>query len=161
LAGNKADYVVITNKCFLRGAGRSTLLGQLCHTWSRHRDALWIDWKVILNNAAALPGLLLPSPPPSPSPSHLQNWRSTVPPRNALSQTQTWTSDAPSISVHVGRAGSVIESWCRTMATATALVRPSDSDSEFAPFRSLFDLWMRASDFPPVRRTPHLNGPLY
>jgi hypothetical protein len=38
-------------------------------------------------------------------------------------------SDTPSIPVHVGRASSVIGSWRHTTATATALVRPSDSDS--------------------------------
>jgi hypothetical protein len=81
------EIVVVTNKCFLLGAGRSMLLGQLCSTWSRHHDTCWINWKAMLNNAAAHLGL--PPPPPPPSPSHLQNWRTTIPPRNPLSQTQT------------------------------------------------------------------------
>ncbi|KAF8504829.1 hypothetical protein F5888DRAFT_1658928 [Russula emetica] len=62
----RKGMVFVTNKCFLRGAGRSTLLVQLCRTWSRHHCACWIDWKVMLNKAAALPGLPPPSPPLSP-----------------------------------------------------------------------------------------------
>ena len=121
--------VVVTNKCFLRGAGRSTLLGQLCRTWPRHHDACWIDWKVMLNNATALSGLSLPSLPPSPS--HLQNWRTTMAPSNSLSQTQTHQASLSTLAgPTLGSAkGNVIGSWRRTTAAATVLVRPSYSDS--------------------------------
>jgi hypothetical protein len=59
----RKGMIVVTNKCFLRGAGSKTLLGQLCSTWSQHGDA-WIDWKAILNDSVTLPGL--PAPPPKP-----------------------------------------------------------------------------------------------
>jgi len=60
----RKGMVVVTDKSFLQGKGKKTLLGQLGRTWSNHHDACWIDWKVVLNNAAALPGLPLLSPPP-------------------------------------------------------------------------------------------------
>jgi hypothetical protein len=60
----RKGMVVVTNKCFVQGAGRCTLLGQLCTTWSQHCDA-WIDWKTMLNEHGELPGL---SQPPSPRP---------------------------------------------------------------------------------------------
>ena len=91
----RKGMVVVTDKSFLQGAGRSTLLGQLCHTWSRHHDACWIDSKAMLNNSGALPGL--PAPAPSPAParprqnaSHNLGGRTTMPPpHNPPSQTQT------------------------------------------------------------------------
>jgi len=52
----RKGMVVVTDRLFLQGAGRSTLLGQLCHTWSQHRNA-WIEWKAMLNGSVALPGL--------------------------------------------------------------------------------------------------------
>lgn len=52
----RKGMVVVTNKCFLSGAGRNTLLGKLCYAWSQRRDA-WIDWKAMLNDSVALPGL--------------------------------------------------------------------------------------------------------
>ncbi|KAI0251225.1 AAA domain-containing protein [Lactifluus subvellereus] len=58
----RKGMVVVTDKRFLQGAGRCTLLGQLCHAWSQHRDT-WIDWKVILGGSVELPGL--PRPPSS------------------------------------------------------------------------------------------------
>ena len=57
----RKGMVVVTDRLFLQGAGRSTLLGQLCHTWSHHRN-VWIEWKAMLNGSVALPGL-----PGSPS----------------------------------------------------------------------------------------------
>jgi hypothetical protein len=57
----RKGMVVITNKCFLQEAGVSTLLGKLCRAWSQHRDA-WIDWKAVLSNSVALPGLPVPTP---------------------------------------------------------------------------------------------------
>jgi hypothetical protein len=62
----RKGMVVVTGKRFLQGAGRCTLLGQLCQAWSQRRDT-WIDWKVILGGSVELPGL--PRPPPSSLPS--------------------------------------------------------------------------------------------
>src|SRR5579863_4616159 len=58
----RKGMVVVTSKCFLQGPGRNTLLGQLCRTWSQHRDA-WIDWRAVLSDPVALPGLRAPTPP--------------------------------------------------------------------------------------------------
>ena len=65
----RKGMVVVTSKGFLQNAGKSMLLGKLCHSWTQHRGATsWIDWKAMLNNAIGLPGL--PSsrsqPPPPP-----------------------------------------------------------------------------------------------
>jgi hypothetical protein len=65
----KKGMVVVSDKCFLNQAGKSTLLGKLWRTWSRH-DAHWISRKAMLNNSVALPGLPLRLPPPSPSQLH-------------------------------------------------------------------------------------------
>lgn len=62
----RKGMVVVTGKRFLQGAGRCTLLGQLCQAWSQRRDT-WIDWKVILGGSVELPGL--PRPPSSSLPS--------------------------------------------------------------------------------------------
>jgi hypothetical protein len=85
--------VVVTDKSFLQGAGRSTLLGQLCRTWSRHHDTCWIDSKAMVNNSGALPGLPVPAPSSRPNGMHSHNLsgRTTMPPRNPPSQTQTRT----------------------------------------------------------------------
>ena len=86
----KKGMVVVTDKSFLQGAGGSTLLGQLCRTWSRHHDACWIDSKAILNNSGALPGLPAPVPSrPNGIHSHNLSGRTTMPPRNPPSQTRT------------------------------------------------------------------------
>jgi hypothetical protein len=61
----RKGMVAVTDKSFLQGAGRSTLLGQLCSAWSQYRDP-WIGWKTMLANSVELPGL--PSPPPPPPP---------------------------------------------------------------------------------------------
>ncbi|KAF8483857.1 hypothetical protein DFH94DRAFT_646017 [Russula ochroleuca] len=61
----RKGMVVVTDKCFLQRMG-NMLLGELCHTWSQRHEACWIDWKAMLNNSAALPGLPLPLPRPIP-----------------------------------------------------------------------------------------------
>jgi hypothetical protein len=63
----RKGMVVVTDKRFLQGAGRHTLLGQLSHFWSQHRDT-WIDWKAILSGPVELPGLPRPSSSSSPPP---------------------------------------------------------------------------------------------
>lgn len=79
----RKGMVVVTDKSFLQGAGRSTLLGQLCRTWSRHHDACWIDRNAMLNNSGALPGLPAPAPSLPNGMIHSNNlsWRTTMPPR--------------------------------------------------------------------------------
>ena len=102
----RKGMVVVTDKNFLQGVGRSTLLGQLCRTWSRHHDACWIDSRAMLNNSGALPGLPTPAPAPAPARppnvthSHNLSWRTTMPPppRNlppSQTQTQTQTQTRP------------------------------------------------------------------
>jgi AAA domain len=60
----RKGMVVVTNKCFLQGVGKSTLLGKLNRAWSQHRDS-WIDWKAMLNDSepVELPGVLSLPPP--------------------------------------------------------------------------------------------------
>jgi hypothetical protein len=88
----RKGMVVVTDKSFLQGAGRSTLLGQLCGAWSRHHAACWIDSRAMLNNSGALPGLPAPSPsrPPNGTHGHNLNGRTPMPPlaRNPPSQTR-------------------------------------------------------------------------
>ena len=94
----RKGMVVVTDKSFLQGAGRNTLLGQLCSTWSSHRDACWIDSKAMLNNSGALPGLPAPAPSrPTLNAMHSHNLsgRTTIPaarnPPPSQTQTQTRT----------------------------------------------------------------------
>ena len=61
----RKGMVVVTDRCFLQRTG-NMLLGELSYTWSQHDEACWIDWKAMLNNSAALPGLPLPLPLPVP-----------------------------------------------------------------------------------------------
>ena len=63
----RKGMVVVTAKSFLERVGKSMLLGKLCRAWSQHHEACWIDWKAMLNNSVALPGLPLPLPPPIPT----------------------------------------------------------------------------------------------
>ena len=63
----RKGMVVVTAKSFLERVGKSMLLGKLCRTWSQRHEACWIDWKAMLNNSVALPGLPLPLPPPIPT----------------------------------------------------------------------------------------------
>ena len=87
----RKGMVVVTDKSFLQGAGRSTLLGQLCSTWSRQHEASWIDSKAMLNNSGALPGLRPPAPPSQLSRNGIYSpslsGRTTMPPRNPPSHT--------------------------------------------------------------------------
>jgi hypothetical protein len=61
----RKGMVVVTDKSFLQRTG-NMLLGELCYTWAQHDESCWIDWKAMLNNSAALPGLPLPLPPSTP-----------------------------------------------------------------------------------------------
>ena len=152
--------VVVTDKRFLQGAGRSTLLGQLCHTWSRHHQACWIDSNTMLNNSGALPGL--PGPGPSrpngmQSHSHNHSVRTTMPPHNPPFQTQTWTRTNPEPLLDliirvmgpsnpnyqrgrgggaVGGSGSYWRSSAQSAGAATAVRRNLD-DNEFPSLQPL------------------------
>jgi hypothetical protein len=57
----RKGMVVVTDKGFLQGKGKKTLLGQLCSTWSKQHNACWNDRNAVLNNSVALPGLPAPS----------------------------------------------------------------------------------------------------
>jgi hypothetical protein len=107
----RKGMVVVTDKSFLLAKGKKTLLGKLCRAWSNRHDACWIDWKVMLNNAAALPGL------PLPSPSHLQNLGTTTPPSNPLSQTPTHQASLSTLAALASDSASVIRSGHRTTTT--------------------------------------------
>ena len=59
-----AGMVLVTQRAFLRGAGRSTLLSRLAHQWE-HRvgeKAAWADAMDVANGRAALPGSLVQVP---------------------------------------------------------------------------------------------------
>jgi hypothetical protein len=120
----RKGMVVVADKSFLQGAGRSTLLGQLCRTWSRHHDACWIDSKAMLNNSGALPGLPAPAPP-RPNGMHGNNlsWRTTMPPRSPPpSQTRTQARTHQDQAPPLARAtlSPRTEHWRRTLATTAA-----------------------------------------
>ena len=102
--------VVVTDKSFLQGKGWSTLLGQLCSTWSSHHDACWIDSKAMLNNSGALPGLPTPAPPSrNVMHSHNLNGRTTmpIPARNPSSQTQTQNQTRTRTRMHQDQVSSL------------------------------------------------------
>lgn len=52
----RKGMVIVTNKGFLQGLGKSTLLGKLCHVWSLNREA-WVDWRIMLGTEVELPGI--------------------------------------------------------------------------------------------------------
>lgn len=92
----RKGMVVVSHKNFLQSAGWNTLLGQLCRTWSRYHDTCWVDWKAMLNNSRALPGLPAPTPPrPNGVHSHNLGGRTTMPPRNPPPQTPKQTQVFP------------------------------------------------------------------
>ena len=118
----RKGMVVVSHKSFLQSAGGNTLLGQLCCTWSRHHDACWVDWKAMLNNFGALPGLPAPAPPrPNGKHSHNLGGRTTLLPRNPPQQSQTQThQDQAFPSIRIARHG---QPW----ATRAAALEASQS----------------------------------
>jgi len=149
----RKGMVVVTDKSFLQGAGGSTLLGQLCHTWSRHH-ACWIDSNAILNNSGALPGL--PGPAPS-RPNGMQSHshhnlsaRTTMPPRNPPSQsrTRTRTNQEPVLErlrhvlglsnlTYQPGAGGGVGHWHVGARSAATAVRRNLDDDEFPSLQPL------------------------
>jgi hypothetical protein len=112
----RKGMVVVTDKGFLQGKGKKTLLGQLCGTWSKHHGACWNDWKAVLNNLVALPGLPVPS-------SRSNGTRSATtpqpnPPSQARAQTQKGQPTSSMSAGSVSGSASVIGSGGRTTTTA-------------------------------------------
>lgn len=52
----RKGMLIVTNKGFLEGPGKSTLLGELCRVWSLNRET-WIDWRTMLGTEVELPGI--------------------------------------------------------------------------------------------------------
>ncbi len=54
----QAGMVLVTQRAFLRGAGKRTLLSQLAHLWERRvgEKATWADAMEVANGRAVLPG---------------------------------------------------------------------------------------------------------
>jgi AAA domain len=114
----RKGMVVVTDKSFLQGKGKKTLLGQLCGTWSKHHGACWNDRKAVLNDLVALPGL------PVPLSRSNGTLSATTPQRNPPSQARAWArtqKGQPTSSTSAGSASgsaSVIGSGDRTTTTA-------------------------------------------
>jgi AAA domain len=114
----RKGMVVVTDKSFLQGKGKKTLLGQLCLTWSKHHDACWNDWKAVLNNLVALPGLPVPSS--RSNGTHSPTTPQRNPPSQARARARTHDGQ-PTLSTSAGSASgsnSVIGSGDRTTTTA-------------------------------------------
>ena len=113
----RKGMVVVTDKGFLQGKGKKTLLGKLAHSWSNHHDACWNDWNAVLNNSVALPGLLAPSSRSNGTGS--SSGHAAMPRRNPPSQAR---ARARTLSTSAGSASgssssSVIESGNLTTKT--------------------------------------------
>jgi hypothetical protein len=85
----RKGMVVVTDKNFLKGKGKKTLLGQLCSTWSKHHNDCWNDWNDVVNNSAPLPGLPAPSSPPKGSSGRATTPRRKSPSSQARAQART------------------------------------------------------------------------
>ena len=117
----RKGMVVVTDKNFLQGKGRKTLLGQLCRTWSKHYNACWKDRIAMLNNSASLPGLPAPS-----SRSCSPSGRATTPRRSPSSQararararTHNGKANPSTLAASVSGSARVIGSGGRTTKTA-------------------------------------------
>jgi hypothetical protein len=117
----RKGMVVVTDKSFLQGKGKKTLLGQLCLTWSKHHDA-WNDWNAVVNNLVALPGLPAPSSRsngargPSGPPTTLQH----NPPSQARARARAHNGQPtlPTSAKSASGSASVIGSGDRTTTTA-------------------------------------------
>lgn len=95
----RKGMVVVTDKSFLQGKGKKTLLGKLCLTWSKHHDTCWNDWKAVLNNLVALPGLPVPSSQSNGTHSPTTSQRN--PPSQARARTH---NGQPTLSTSAGSA---------------------------------------------------------
>ncbi|KAF9033214.1 hypothetical protein BJ165DRAFT_1303038, partial [Panaeolus papilionaceus] len=54
----KKGLIIVTNNSFLNTAGSKTLLGKLARHWQRNypSPSPWVDWRLIAQNEASLPG---------------------------------------------------------------------------------------------------------
>ena len=116
----RKGMVVVADKSFLQGRGKKTLLGQLSSTWSKRHDDCWNDWKTVLNNSAALPGL--PAPLSQSNSTSGPSGRGTTARHNPPSQARARTRNGQATpSTSPGSApdsASVIKSGGRTTKTA-------------------------------------------
>jgi hypothetical protein len=127
----RKGMVVVTDKTFLQGKGKKMLLGQLCRTWSKHHYGCWNDWKAVLNNSVALPGL--PAPPSPSNGTRSPGGPPTTPRRHppskarALARTHSDQSTLSTSAGSVSAGTSVIGSGDRTTTTAVRrdTLRPS------------------------------------
>ncbi len=60
----RAGMVIVSNRSFVSGRGRHTLLGKLVKHWmSLHpRNFVWIDWRRVTEGSVGLPGVPAPHP---------------------------------------------------------------------------------------------------
>ncbi|PPR01820.1 hypothetical protein CVT24_001684 [Panaeolus cyanescens] len=54
----KKGLIIVTNRPFLREGGSHTLLGKLAHHWQAmyRSNTTWVDWRLVSQNQASLPG---------------------------------------------------------------------------------------------------------
>lgn len=52
----KAGMTIVTNRAFLRNAGRPTLVGKLAESWEKQYSSTWTDWTAVMNGRVSLPG---------------------------------------------------------------------------------------------------------
>lgn len=58
----EAGMVIVSNKAFVCGAAKWTLLGKLAAHWAEHANAgVWVDWRDVAARTADLPGARAPS----------------------------------------------------------------------------------------------------
>jgi hypothetical protein len=55
----KMGMVIVSSKAFLRGAGRSTLVGELAMDWELRARGVecWVTWRAVSDGKAVLPGI--------------------------------------------------------------------------------------------------------
>lgn len=117
----RKGMVVVTDKGFLQGKGKKTLLGQLCLTWSKHHNTCWNDWNAVLNNSVALPGL--PTPSSQSNDTRSPSGRATTPRCHPPSRAQARTHNGK--ATVSASAGSASGSRSVMDRTKTASAQPS------------------------------------
>ncbi|TFY82728.1 hypothetical protein EWM64_g1283 [Hericium alpestre] len=65
----KKGMVIVTNECFVSGAGQNTLLGRLAAHWEQEDGDVWTDWIDIVNQTADMPGVRAPRVRPALTPA--------------------------------------------------------------------------------------------
>jgi hypothetical protein len=130
----RKGMVVVTDKRFLQGAGRSTLLGQLCQAWSQRRST-WIDWKATLSgDPVELPGLPLSQPllPSSSIPPHGLPLRVTLDLRPSLPTQQQQQQQPRPLTPMPTQTRNDEQTQPRSHSTPPNMMPPRfDSETEF------------------------------